>query len=93
MLCLKKDFKLQPFQAKFSHHPKMSTQESLLVTTETEAMLGKGAIQERSLKELLWQSLLSKEKGYGGWGQQTCNKLKKSECFHSLPSCINPRTC
>ena len=53
MLCLKKDFKLQPFQAKFSHHPKMSTQESLLVTTETEAMLGKGAIQERSVKELL----------------------------------------
>ena len=34
MLGLKIDFELQPFQAKFSHHPKMSTQESLLETKE-----------------------------------------------------------
>ena len=68
MLGLKIDFELQPFQAKFSHHPKMSTQESSLETKDMEAMLEKGAIQKTSAKQLLWQSLLIKQKGWGEKG-------------------------
>ena len=41
---LKIDFILEPFQEKVPHHPKMSAQESLLVTKEVESMLKKGAI-------------------------------------------------
>ena len=41
---LKIDFVLETFQENFPHNPKMSAQESLLVTREVESMLKKGAI-------------------------------------------------
>ena len=41
--------------------------------------------EERSNLE---QPVFSRKKG---WGQQTCDKLKKSECIHSLPSLQNGR--
>ena len=47
---LKIDFILEPFQEKVPHHPKMSGQESLLVTKEVESLLKKGAIQKTSVK-------------------------------------------
>ena len=48
---LKIDFILEPFQEKVPHHPKMSAQESWLVTKEVESMLKKGAIQKISVKK------------------------------------------
>ena len=48
---LKTDFILEPFQKKVPHHPKMSAQESLLVTKEVETMLKKGTIQKTSVKK------------------------------------------
>lgn len=56
----------------------MSTQESLLVTKEMEAMLEKGTIQKTSVKRLLRQSLLSKPKGCE---QHTWYKLKNLNVF------------
>ena len=47
----KKDFVLETFQENFPHNPKMSAQESLLVTSEVESMLKKGAIQNPSVKK------------------------------------------
>ena len=66
----------------------MSAQVSLLVTKEVESMLKKGAIQKKSVKKrpILDQPVFSRKKG---WGQQTCNKHKKSECIHSLFSLQN----
>ena len=48
---LKIDFILEPFQEKFPHHPKMSAQESWLVTKEVESMLKKRAIQKTYVKK------------------------------------------
>ena len=41
--------------------------------------------EKRSIHE---QPVLSRKKG---WGEQTCDKLKKSECIHSLSSLQNGR--
>ena len=48
---LKIDLILEPFQEKVPHHPKISAQESWLVTKEVESMLKKGAIQKISVKK------------------------------------------
>ena len=48
---LKIDFVLETFQENFPHNPKMTAQESLLVTREVESMLKEGAIQNPSVKK------------------------------------------
>ena len=85
---LKIDFILEPFQEKVPHHPKMSAQESLLVTKEVESMLKKRAIQKASVKKGQFLSnlfLVGKKDG----GNRPVINFKNSGYIHPLSSLQN----
>ena len=79
-------FHVGTISGKNSKSSKKSTQESLLVTKEVEAILKKRVIQKTSAGAILVQPLVSKQKG---WELLTCNELKKSE----WRACIYSRVC
>ena len=67
MSSLKIDFILETFQENVPHNPKMSAQESLLVTREVKSMLENGAIQNPFVKKGQFLSnLFLLGKTYGG---------------------------
>ena len=82
---LKIDFVLETFQENFPHNPKMSAQESLLVTREVKSMLKKGAIQNPSVKKGQFLSnLFLLGKTYGGNRPAINLKILKAciPCLH-----------
>ena len=76
----KKNFILEPFQEKVPHHPKMSAQESSLMTKEVESMLKKEVIQKTSVKKGQFLNNLFLV-GKKDRGKQTYDKLIESECI------------